>query len=82
MSIPVCPHCGKVTEGEVQDKEIFLMVVCEECSTILGVLPKYFQKCTWKHTPKSEALEEEDAPAEMGVKHREKRPPDTRKTWD
>ena len=82
MPSPVCPHCGKVTEGEVQDKEIFLMVICEECSTILGVLPKYFQKCTWKHTPKGEDLDEEEAPAEMGVKKREKRTSETRKTWD
>ena len=81
--MPVCPHCGKVTEGEVQDKEIYLMVICEECSTILGVLPKYFQKCTWKHTPRSEDLEEE-APAEVvsGSTDRRRNDVTKKKKWD
>ena len=82
MPLPICPHCGKVTEGEVQDKEIYLMVICEECYTILGVLPKYFQKCTWKNTPKSEELEEEEAPTEMGVRNHKQRPRATGKRWD
>jgi hypothetical protein len=81
MAQPVCPHCGKVTDGEVQDKEVYLVVVCEECSTILGVLPKYFQKCSWKHQPKSEELEEEEAPTEVGVK-RDRRPENRVKRWD
>ncbi len=82
--MPVCPHCGKVTEGEVQDKEVYLVVICEECSTILGVLPKYFQKCTWKHTPKSEDLEEEEAPTEVAPGSRDRRRDETnkKKRWD
>ena len=83
MQMPVCPHCGKVTEGEVQDKEVYLVVVCEECFTILGVLPKYFQKCTWKHTPKSGDLEEEEAPVDIGAGDRErKRPHQPDRKWD
>jgi hypothetical protein len=84
MTTPVCPHCGKVTDGEVQDKEIYLVVICEECSTILGVLPKYFQKCTWKHTPKSGDLEEEEAPTEVspGGKDRRRDKNNKNKKWD
>jgi len=83
MQMPVCPHCGKVTEGEVQDKEVYLVVVCEECYTILGILPKYFQKCTWKHTPKFGELEEEEPPAEIGTPGRErKRPGKAGGKWD
>jgi hypothetical protein len=82
MQMPVCPHCGKVTEGEVQDKEVYLIVVCEECYTILGVLPKYFQKCTWKHTPKFGDLEEEEPPAEIAMTGVErKRPTKTNSKW-
>lgn len=81
--MPVCPHCGKVTDGEVQDKEVYLVVVCEECYTILGVLPKYFQKCTWKHQPKSEELEGEEGPTEIGAFGKErKRQPDKTPKWD
>lgn len=79
--MPVCPHCGKVTEGEIHDKEIYLLVVCEECFTILGVLPKYFQKCTWKAQPKSEELEEEEAPAEVRTTKRD-RSRATGNKWD
>jgi hypothetical protein len=82
MSLPICPHCGKVTEGEVQDKDSFLIVICEECHTILGVLPKYFQKCTWKRTPTSEDLEGEDAPAEVGVSGNDRPREEKRKRWD
>ncbi len=84
MTTPVCPHCGKVTDGEVQDKEIYLVVICEECNTILGVLPKYFQKCTWKHTPKSGDLEEEEAPTEVspGGKDRRRKENNKNKKWD
>ena len=78
--MPVCPHCGKVTEGEAQDKEIYLLVVCEECSTILGVLPKYFQKCTWKHTPKFGELEGEESPVEVPAGAKDRKRDD--KKWD
>lgn len=84
MTMPVCPHCGKVTEGEVQDKEIYLVVICEECNTILGVLPKYFQKCTWKQTTKSGDLEKEEAPAEVAPwgKDRKREETHKKKKWD
>jgi len=66
MPEPVCPRCGKVTEGELHDKDIYILVVCEECQTILGVLPKYFQKCTWKRPPEEYVETEEEGP-EVGV---------------
>ena len=44
----ICPHCAKETEGSIRDKGLFFMIVCGECDTILGVLPKFYQKCTWK----------------------------------
>jgi hypothetical protein len=46
--ISICPHCAKETEGALRDKGLFFMIVCDECDTILGVLPKFYQKCTWK----------------------------------
>lgn len=44
----ICPHCTKQTEGSIRDKGLYFMLVCSECDTILGVLPKFYQKCTWK----------------------------------
>jgi len=44
----ICPHCAKETEGSIRDKGLYFMIVCGECDTILGVLPKFYQKCTWK----------------------------------
>jgi len=85
MPEPVCPHCGKVTEGELHDKDIYVLVVCEECQTILGVLPKYLQKCTWKRPPE-DYIEAEDEEPEVGIakpKERGKRErPKDRPTWD
>ncbi len=66
MPEPVCPHCGKVTEGELHDKDIYVLVVCAECQTILGVLPKYYQKCTWKRQPE-DYVEAEGEDIEVGV---------------
>ena len=83
MAQPICPHCGKVYEGEVIDKDIYVLVICDECQTILGVLPKFFQKCTWKRQPEKEEAETEEAPAEVAVgasaNRREER---KRITWD
>lgn len=82
MVQPICPHCGKVTIGEVQDHDIYLLVLCEECQTILGILPKFFQKCTWKHKEKVEEEEEEISP-EAGVRAEpERREERQRRTWD
>ncbi|MBM4248549.1 MAG: hypothetical protein FJ149_03790 [Euryarchaeota archaeon] len=44
----ICPHCAKQTDGSIRDKGLYFMLVCGECDTILGVLPKFYQKCTWK----------------------------------
>jgi hypothetical protein len=49
----ICPHCAKETEGAIRDKGLFFFIVCSECDTILGVIPKFYQKCTWKMPEKS-----------------------------
>jgi hypothetical protein len=82
MAQPICPHCGKVFEGEVLDKEIYLVVICDECQTILGVLPKFFQKCTWKRQPEKEEAETEEEPEEVVVGGVAKRNDRARRTWD
>lgn len=30
------------------DHDLYIFVVCEMCEVILGVIPKYYQKATWK----------------------------------
>ena len=52
MPYNICPHCTKHTDGVVRDKGTFMFVVCDKCDTILGVLPKYYQKVTWKQPVK------------------------------
>jgi ssDNA-binding Zn-finger/Zn-ribbon topoisomerase 1 len=49
----ICPHCSKETEGAIRDKGLFFFIVCSECDTILGVLPKFYQKCSWKMPEKA-----------------------------
>jgi len=51
----ICPHCAKETEGSIRDKGLYFMIVCGECDTILGVIPKFYQKCTWK-MPESQEI--------------------------
>lgn len=53
----ICPHCAKHTEGSIRDKGLYFLIVCDECDTILGVLPKFFQKCSWKMPEKVEGRE-------------------------
>jgi len=48
MPKAICPHCGKTTHGSPRDEELYILVVCDQCETILGVIPKYYQKVTWK----------------------------------
>lgn len=48
MKEPICPHCGKITLGIAKERNLYILVVCDKCEVILGVLPKYYQKCTWK----------------------------------
>ncbi len=67
MTYTLCPHCGKHTEGTVADRGTFLFVVCDECDTILGTIPKYFQKVTWK----ARDGEEEEKDAATGGVHRD-----------
>ncbi len=48
-----CPGCKKACKGELRDRSEYLMVTCENCGQILGVLPKYVQVCNWR-TPENE----------------------------
>ena len=86
MPEPVCPHCGKVTEGEPHDTDLYIIVKCTECSTVLSILPKYFQKCTWKREPGGDEVEpEEDDEREIrpAPKPKDRKKDERRKTgWD
>ena len=44
----LCPRCGKHTDGDMVDHELYITVICDNCEVILGVLPKFYQKATWK----------------------------------
>lgn len=59
--ISLCPHCKRSTEGLALDKGLYILVICDDCDVILGVLPKFYQKCTWKLIRKEED-EEGEAP--------------------
>jgi len=54
MAYCICPHCTKNTDGVVRDKGTYMLVVCDKCDTILGVLPKFYQKVTWKPPTREE----------------------------
>jgi hypothetical protein len=60
MSYNICPHCTKHTDGELRDKGTYMLVVCDKCDTILGVIPKYYQKVTWKAPVPKSSLEAKD----------------------
>jgi hypothetical protein len=30
------------------DQDLYILVTCDKCEVILGILPKYYQKATWK----------------------------------
>ena len=87
MPEPVCPHCGKVTEGELFDGDLYIIVKCTECSTILSILPKYFQKCTWKRGPGGdedvEPEEDDEREIKPSSRPRDRKKDERRKTgWD
>ena len=88
----ICPRCGKQTDGEMVDEDLYILVVCDKCEVILGILPKFYQKATWKAGKPREAGEEADeaAPAagqgEPGAStiqalERKKRTEDRRLRW-
>lgn len=60
----LCPRCGKHTDGEMLDHDLYILVVCEMCEVILGVVPKYYQKATWKA---GRARDVEPEPAAVSV---------------
>lgn len=88
----ICPRCGKQTDGEMVDEDLYILVVCDKCEVILGILPKFYQKATWKAgKPRGEGEEaDESAPAagkgEPGAStiqalERKKRSEDRRLRW-
>jgi len=56
----ICPRCGKQTDGEMVDQDLYILVICDKCEVILGILPKFYQKATWK-AGKARASEDEEA---------------------
>jgi len=64
----ICPRCGKQTDGEMVDEDLYILVVCDKCEVILGILPKFYQKATWKAGKPREAGEEADEAAPAAAK--------------
>lgn len=69
----LCPRCGKHTEGDMIDHELYITVICDNCEVILGVLPKFYQKATWKKGKAREEAEEDEeaAPTQPSAKKAE-----------
>ncbi len=45
------------------DHDLYILVVCEQCEVILGVIPKFYQKATWRAgRPREPETEEAAAP--------------------
>jgi hypothetical protein len=43
------------------DQDLYILVTCDKCEVILGILPKYYQKATWKSgKPRGEVEEEKE----------------------
>lgn len=88
----ICPRCGKQTDGEMVDEDLYILVVCDKCEVILGILPKFYQKATWKAGKPRAPGDEEEAAASKGAKEepgastlkaleRKKRTEDRRLRW-
>ena len=56
------------------DQDLYILVTCDKCEVILGILPKFFQKATWK-APKTRAQVEEDDEASVEPKGAPKEEP-------
>jgi len=52
------------------DHDLYILVVCEMCEVILGVVPKYYQKATWKSGRPRDAEPEAPAVAVPAAKER------------
>jgi hypothetical protein len=49
------------------DQDLYVLVICDKCEVILAVLPKYYQKATWKSgRPRGEVEEEKEIAAPAG----------------
>jgi len=88
----ICPRCGKQTDGEMVDQDLYILVICDKCEVILGILPKFYQKATWKAgkaraSEDDEALEEaikagaEPGSATIKALEKKKRADDRRLRW-
>ena len=88
----ICPRCGKHTDGEMVDQDLYILVICDKCEVILGILPKFYQKATWKAGKAREAVDEEPPAPDPGAKpepgastikalERKKRADDRRLRW-
>jgi hypothetical protein len=53
------------------DHELYITVICENCEVILGVLPKFYQKATWKKGKARDADDEVEVPAPAASAKRE-----------
>ena len=72
----LCPRCGKHTDGEMLDHDLYILVVCDQCEVILAVMPKFYQKATWK-AGKARAVDdeaEEIDPKKSGAKEKGEKP--------
>ena len=69
----LCPRCGKHTDGDMIDHELYITVICDNCEVILGVLPKFYQKATWKKGKARDEPEEDEVavPSEASGKKAE-----------
>lgn len=43
------------------DEDLYILVICDKCEVILGILPKFYQKATWKAGRPREPTDEADA---------------------
>jgi hypothetical protein len=88
----ICPRCGKQTDGEMVDEDLYILVVCDKCEVILGILPKFYQKATWKAGKPRAATDEPEVAVPEGAKvepgastikalERKKRSDDRRLRW-
>jgi hypothetical protein len=66
MPSSICPRCGKQTDGVMVDQDLYIIVTCDKCEVILGILPKFYQKATWK-APKTPAQVEDEGEEEVAV---------------
>lgn len=76
------------------DQDLYVLVTCDKCEVILGILPKFYQKATWKsgkpraaddeeraELPAPGARKEEPGAATVRALEKKKRADDRRLRW-